>query len=155
MSFMSGASVGLDTNVLVYTVDSQDANLCRRAQAIVRLAAESDRCVIALQTVGEFYAAVTRRGLQSRDAAAQQARDWVRLFPVVEPRMVDAEDALAAAAVGRLSYWDGLLVATLRRAGCTVLLSEDMQDGANHNGVTIRNPFTGERLSAEIEALLG
>ena len=155
MSFMSGASVGLDTNVLVYTVDSQDANLCRRAQAIVRLAAESDRCVIALQTVGEFYAAVTSRGLQSRDAAAQQARDWVRLFPVVEPRMVDAEDALAAAAVGRLSYWDGLLVATLRRAGCTVLLSEDMQEGANHNGVTIRNPFTGERLPAEIEALLG
>jgi predicted nucleic acid-binding protein len=139
----------------VYTVDSQDANLCRRAQDIVRLAAESDRCVIALQTVGEFYAAVTRRGLQSRDAAAQQARDWVRLFPVVEPRMVDAEDALAAAAVGRLSYWDGLLVATLRRAGCTALLTEDMQDGAVHDGVTIRNPFAGERLPAEIEALLG
>ena len=48
---MSGASVGLDTNILVYTVDSQDAGLCRRAQDIVRLAAESDRCVIALQTV--------------------------------------------------------------------------------------------------------
>src|SRR3954462_3286901 len=152
---MSGACVGLDPNILVYTGDSQDTYLCRPAQDIVRLAAESHRGVIALQTVGEFYAAVTRRGLQSRDAAAQQARDWVRLFAVVEPKTIDAEDALASAAVGRLSYWDGLLVATLRRAGCTVLLTEDMQDGAVHGGVAIRNPFAGERLPAEIEALLG
>jgi predicted nucleic acid-binding protein len=152
---MSGSSIGLDTNILVYTVDSQDADMCWRAQEIVRLAVSSDCCVIALQTVGEFYAAVTRKGLQSRDAAAQQARDWIRLFPVVEPRAVDAEDALAATVAGRLSYWDGLLLAALRRAGCTTLLTEDMQDGAVHGGVTIRNPFAGDRLPAEIEALLG
>jgi predicted nucleic acid-binding protein len=152
---MSGASVGLDTNILVYTVDSQDADMCRRAQDIVRLAVKSNRCVIALQTVGEFYAAVTRRGLQSRAEAAQQARDWIRLFPVVEPRSMDAEDALAGAVVGRLSYWDGMLLATLRRAGCTTLLTEDMHDGAILDGVTIYNPFAGERLSDEIEALLG
>ena len=152
---MSAASVGLDTTILVYTVDSQDAEMCRRAQDIVRLAVEGARGLIALQTVGEFYAAVTRRGLQSRDEAAQQARDWLRLLPVVEPRLADSEDALASAAAGRLSYWDGMLLATLRRAGCTTLLSEDMQDGAIHGGVTIRNPFAGERLPAEIEALLG
>ena len=152
---MSGASVGLDTNILVYAVDSQDAGMCSRAQDVVRLTVQSERGVIALQSVGEFYAAVTRRGLQSRNAAAQQARDWIRLFHVAEPRSIDAEDALAAAVAGRLSYWDGMLLATLRRAGCTTLLSEDMQDGAVHSGVTIRNPFAGERLPAEIEALLG
>ena len=152
---MSGGSVGLDTNVLVYTVDSKDAELCRRAQELVQRAVAGDRCVIALQTIGEFFAAVTRRGLQSRHEAAQQARDWSRLFPVVEPRTSDAQDALSAAERGRLSYWDGMLLATLRRAGCTVLLTEDLQDGAVHGGVTIRNPFAGERLPAEIEALLG
>ncbi len=152
---MSGASIGLDTNILVYAVDSQDADLCRRTQDLVRRAAESNRSVIALQTVGEFYGAVTPRGLRSPEAAAQQARDWIRLFPVVEPRTVDTEDALAEAAAGRLSYWDGLLVATLRRAGCTTLLTEDMQDGAVDGGLTIRNPFAGERLPVEIEALLG
>jgi hypothetical protein len=30
-----------------------------------------------------------------------------------------------------------------------------MQDGAVHGSVTIHNPFAGERLPAEIEALLG
>ena len=152
---MSGGSVGLDTNVLVYAVDSEDPELCRRAQQLVRLAVDSGCCMIALQTIGEFYAAVTRRGLQSRTEAAQQARDWGGLFRVVEPRMGDAEEALSAAEGGRLSYWDGMLLATLRRAGCTTLLTEDMHDGAVHGGVTIRNPFAGERLPAEIEALLG
>ncbi|MFO1047197.1 MAG: PIN domain-containing protein [Geminicoccaceae bacterium] len=152
---MSEASVGLDTNVLVYTVDSQNAEKCRRAQELVRLTVATARGLVALQTVGEFYAAVTRRGLQSRDAAAQQARDWLRLFPVVEARFVDVDDALASAAAGRTSYWDGMLLATLRRAGCVALLTEDMQDGAVHAGVTIRNPFAGDRLPAEIDALLG
>lgn len=152
---MSGANVGLDTNILVYTIDSQDAEMCRRAQDIVRLAVASNRALIALQTVGEFYAAVTRRGLQSGDAAAQQARDWLRLFRVVEARSVDAENALASAVAGRTSYWDGMLLATLRRAGCTTLLTEDMQDGAVHGGVTIRNPFVGERLPEDIATLLG
>lgn len=152
---MSGADVGLDTNILVYTVDSQDAERCRRAQDIVRRAVASARGLIALQTVGEFYAAVTRRGLQSRDAAAQQARDWLRLFPVVEARSADADHALASAAAGRTSYWDGMLLATLARAGCIALLTQDMQDGAVHGGVTVRNPFAGEHLPAEIEALLG
>ena len=126
-----------------------------RAELVRLAAAGGNQCVIALQTIGEFYAAVTRRGLQSREEAAQQARDWTRVFKVVEPRTLDAEDALAAAAAGRLSYWDGMLLATLRRAGCTTLLSQDMGDGAVHNGVTIRNPFAGERLPAEVAALLG
>jgi predicted nucleic acid-binding protein len=152
---MSAGSVGLDTNVLVYTVDSQEGSLCRRAQELVRLAVGADRCVIALQSIGEFYAAVTRRGLQSPAEAAQQARDWARLFRVIEPRTADAEHALEEAARGRLSYWGGMLVATLRRSGCTALLSEDMQDGAMHGGVTIRNPFVGAQLPAEIVALLG
>jgi predicted nucleic acid-binding protein len=79
----------------------------------------------------------------------------VSLFPVVALVPADAEAALQAAGAQRLSYWDGLILATVGRAGCTTLLSEDMQDGAVHGGVTIRNPFAGERLPGEIEALLG
>jgi predicted nucleic acid-binding protein len=150
---MSGASVGLDTNILVYTVDNRDAALCRRAQELVELAVGSGRCVIALQSVGEFYAAVTRRGLQPPDQAARQARDWMYLLRVVDPVTSDAAMALEAAAAGRLSYWDGLLLATLRRSGCTTLLSEDMQDGATHDGVTLCNPFVGDQLPGPVAAL--
>lgn len=151
---MSGGRVGLDTNVLVYAVDLQEAEKCQRAQDVVARAAARGRCAIALQSVGEFYAAVTRRGLQAPADAARQARDWMSVFPVVEPLASDAKRALEAAAAGRLSYWDGLLLATLRRAGCVALLSEDMQDGAVHDGVTMRNPFAGETMPDAVASIL-
>jgi predicted nucleic acid-binding protein len=77
------------------------------------------------------------------------------LFPLIGIDPNDAERALQTAALQRLSYWDALMVATVGRAGCTTLLSEDMGDGATRNGVTIRNPLIGERLPADIAALLG
>ena len=151
---MSAARFALDTNVLVYTVDSADATRCRRAQDLVRQAAEGGRCMLVLPTIGEFYAAVTRKGFQAPGEAAQQARDWMQLFPVVEPVAADAEAALDAAAAGRFSYWDALLLTTLGRTGCTTLLSEDMGDGTSLAGVTVRNPFAGETLPEAIAALL-
>lgn len=42
-----------------------------------------------------------------------------------------------------LSFWDSQLVACALLAGCTILESEDMQDGLVIEGtLTIRNPFT-------------
>jgi predicted nucleic acid-binding protein len=120
----------------------------------VRRAAESERCVIAFQSIGEFYAAVTRKGIQTSAEAAQQARDWMVLFQIVDPIAADALGALDAAASGRFSYWDALLLTTLGRAGCTALLSEDMHDGAALAGVTVRDPFQGEALPAAVAALL-
>jgi hypothetical protein len=52
------------------------------------------------------------------------------------------------------SFWDGLLIATAARAGCTFLLSEDMQDGARFGRVTILDPFVGEDLPQPVAELL-
>jgi predicted nucleic acid-binding protein len=145
----------LDTNVLVYVFDGTEPDRRLRAIDVVRRASRSGRCVLPLQCVGEFLSALRRRRLVEAGERVQLARDMAALFPLFGIGPADAEQALASVALGRLSYWDGLLVATVDRAGCGTLLTEDMQDGAVHGGVTIRNPFAGERLPAEIEALLG
>jgi predicted nucleic acid-binding protein len=41
----------------------------------------------------------------------------------------------------RLSFWDALIWATVRRVGVAVLVSEDFQDGRVIEGVRIANPF--------------
>jgi predicted nucleic acid-binding protein len=41
----------------------------------------------------------------------------------------------------KLAFYDGLIVAAAIRSGCTVLYSEDLQDGRTLQGVTIRDPF--------------
>lgn len=55
---------------------------------------------------------------------------------------------------GRFGYWDALLLVTLERAGCTTVLSDDTGGGGMLGGVTVRNPFAGDRLSEEVDRLL-
>ena len=144
----------LDTNVLVYAVEAGGGAKTARAEAIVQRAVASRRCVLAVQSIGEFYAACVRKRHASPPAAASRAADFGHLFATVAASMNEVRVALAEAAAGRFSYWDALLLATLGRAGCTVLLSEDMGDGAMLAGVTVRDPFAGQKLPLEIEALL-
>jgi predicted nucleic acid-binding protein len=127
---------------------------CRRAELIVRRAVATRRCVLSLQNIGEFYAACVRKRHAPPEAAAARASDFGRLFATAAASMDEVRLALAEAAAGRFSYWDALLLATLGRAGCGVLLSEDMQDGAALAGVIVRDPLAGVRLPDEVEALL-
>lgn len=146
----------LDTNVLVYCVDSAAGPRRETARRVVEAAARRD-CRLTLQAVSEFYAAAIRRGTMPRDEAAAQAGDWLDLFPAAlaaSPGAVRA--ALAAAAAGRASYWDALLLATAAEGGCVVVLTEDMADGAVLGGVQVVNPFGPDgRLTAAAARLLG
>ena len=152
---MTGERFALDTNLLAYTRDDSEPVKQTRARDVFWRAIRSGRCLLSVQTVGELYASLRRRNAVAVPAAIEAVRQMTSLFPMVGIVPDDADLALRAAASGTLSYWDGLMVATVGRSGCTTLLTEDMQDGAVHGGVTIRNPFAGERLPAEIEALLG
>ena len=145
----------LDTNVLVYVFDDTEPDRRFRAIDVVQKASLSGRRALPLQSIGELLSALRRRRLVEPSERIQCARDMSALFPLLGIEPADVEHALGSVALGRLSYWDALMVATVGRAGCTALLTEDMHDGAVHHGVTIRNPFAGERLPAEIEALLG
>jgi hypothetical protein len=40
-----------------------------------------------------------------------------------------------------LSFWDPLIVAAARAAGCDRILSEDLTDGELYGSVTVVNPF--------------
>jgi predicted nucleic acid-binding protein len=68
---------------------------------------------------------------------------------------VDAHRLAAReAAAGRFSYWDAVLLASAATVGCTTMLSEDMADGARLGGITVRNPFGPNGLSAAAAAAL-
>ena len=152
---MSAERFALDTNLLAYTRDDSAPAKQARAREVLGRSIRCGRCLLSVQVVGEFYASLRKRNEVSIPAAIDAVHQMTSLFQVVGIVPDDAGVALTAAAGGRLSYWDGLMIATVGRAGCTALLTEDMQDGAVYYGVTIRNPFAGERLPAEIEALLG
>ena len=41
----------------------------------------------------------------------------------------------------RLAVWDALIVEAARSSGCDRILTEDLQNGRDFDGVTVVNPF--------------
>ena len=143
----------IDTNVLVYLFAATEPDKALRARELLRASLLAD-CVLTLQCLGEFLHAVTRKGLIPPSVATGHIERWLTAFPAVAADVGCVRAALRILASHHLSYWDALLLATLREARCSVLLSEDMQHGGDYDGVRVLNPFLGDRLSDEIEALL-
>lgn len=150
---MSAERLSIDANVFVYAVDRKAGTKHRIAREIVRRSPLVDN-TIALQVLGEFFVASTRRYNMTREDAATLARSWSTAYAICTASAAALHRALGEAAAGRHQYWDALLLATLREAGCTVLLSEDMQHGADYDGVRMLNPFLGDELPDDIAALL-
>jgi len=137
---MTGERFTLDTNILVYSIDSKADMRGPVARRIIDLAVRGD-CWLTLQAVSEFYAAATRKGHMPPTDAAAQADDWLDLFPCLTASPASVRAALGAASGQRTSYWDALLIATAAEGGCKAILTEDLADGTVLDGVRIVNPF--------------
>jgi predicted nucleic acid-binding protein len=127
----------LDTNVLVYAVTSDDP----RAEIAAALMAKGGR--ISVQVLNEF-ANIARRTLDWPWSDIVQALGAFRAL-CSEPLAIGIgthEAAIDIAERDGISFYDALIVASALEAGCSMLLSEDMQDGRTIAGrLTIRNPF--------------
>jgi predicted nucleic acid-binding protein len=133
-------SFSLDANVLIYAVDHRDPVKHAAARQTIVLAGQIE-ITLTMQVLGEFFHAVGRKRLLPRDEAARAVSSWLALFKVIHATPEDVAPAMAAAVAGRFSYWDALMLGTASRAGCTILFSEDMADGATFGPLTVRNPF--------------
>jgi predicted nucleic acid-binding protein len=143
----------LDTNVLIYAADSASAARQALASSLLQRAALAD-CLLTLQSVREFFAAVSRKNLLGRANAAVKARTFLETFRMCVEGPTATRAALEAASTGKGSVWDSLLIATAVEAGCSFVISEDMAPGMHPLGARIVRPFAGDRLSHEVETLL-
>ena len=129
----------LDTNVLVYAVDDADPEKKKTARALL---ARADNVVLSAQVLTEFYVTVTRKLKPAIDA--ETAAHLVRRLARIQCVAVDAQLVQLAIRAGQrwqLSHWDSLVVEAARQAGCSRVLTEDLADGANYDGLAIENPF--------------
>lgn len=133
----------VDTNILVYLFDGRSpAKQRRAAELLLRLAKEPDAPVVSTQVLQEAYSALTRK----LDMDPREALDALKMLEgtsfTVQPVDVPLIWRGAQRSIDdQLSFWDGLIVESAREAGCTLLYSEDMQDGRSFDGVTVRSPF--------------
>lgn len=145
----------LDSNVLVYTADSRDPARHSSAIEIMARAARCD-CVLVPQSLAEFFHAVTRKRLAPYKDAVDQVRDWIDLFSITPGTSPAALlIAIDAAISGRFQFYDALLLATAREAGCRAVVSEDMASGAELDGLRVVPAFNKQGgIGAEALSLL-
>ena len=129
----------LDTNVVVYAFDR--ANPEKQAKAIAILEGE-DRIVVSTQVLLEAYWVLTRRLAEPlSDDDASTVIDTLTQLPVVntDPELV--RRAIRTSRKAGVAIWDAMIIEAARSAGCGRVLSEDLQDGRDFDGVVLNNPF--------------
>ena len=98
--------------------------------------------MLSAQVLGEFFTVVTSRILAPLSAEeAEGVLDILSVLPVVE---IDLRLVRRATGIHRLygiNYWDSLIVAAAQRAGCTQILTEDLNTGQSYQDILAVNPF--------------
>lgn len=138
--------ITVDTNLLVYAIDTADASRHRRVHALLGSLVELDT-VVAVQALAEFFHVVTRKGHLSVEDARDRVNDWLTLFPVIAAGASTVSHAIDGVRRFQLQFWDAMLWATAQEAGVSVLLTEDFQDLRLMEGVRFVNPFLHQDLS--------
>lgn len=133
--------VFVDTNIWVYAVDA--AEPAKRERARAAIAARSDAHItISSQVLSEFYTVVTRE--LATPLSEEQAAQMVDRLAQLPMASVDTDLAIRAIAGSRtwgISLWDALIIRAAEVAGCKVVLSEDLADGATYGSVRVSNPL--------------
>jgi len=137
---MSGVFV--DTNVLVYDQDSSEAVKQPIAHRWLEHLWRTRQARLSVQVLSEYYVTVTRKlsPARSPELARADVRDLMlwRPVPLDESLMSRAwtlEDRFG------LSWWDALVVSAAQVARCPHLLTEDLQDGQELDGIRVVDPF--------------
>jgi predicted nucleic acid-binding protein len=133
--------LALDSNLLIYAAGVN--GLARKADtlAILEGLVEDTEVLIPAQALGELFTVLVRKGGLERTEARAIALDWAKTHDVIHTTAEVMRDAIDLASAHRLQVWDAVMLAAAAAADCTLLLSEDFQDGFAWRGVTVRNPF--------------
>ena len=137
------ASTFLDTNIFIYQLDGADPRKQVIANGLVRDALRTQEACISYQVAQECLNVITTKARVALNSSQAQAYLDAVLAPLVQ---VGSSTELFRRALDlrerwRFSFYDSLIVAAALTAGCSRLLSEDLQHGQKMEQLTIVNPF--------------
>jgi predicted nucleic acid-binding protein len=136
--------VALDSNILAYLAGvswcAEDDEKIVRVRATVRQLNETASLIAPLQALGELFVVLCRSKVGATEAR-QSVIEFTQTLGTVASSERTMMAALDLAVDHKLQFWDSLIVTAAAEAGCTLLLSEDMQHGFVVRGMTVINPL--------------
>lgn len=144
--------IALDTNILAY---AEGVNGIEKRDIILEIIRRLPQgaAIIPVQVLGELFNVLRRKAGKSPMEAREAMLSWCDTFPVVETGYEAMLTAADLATDHHFGIWDAVILSVSSRAGCRLLLSEDLQDAFTWGGVTVVNPFASPR-HALLEAML-
>ena len=134
----SETKVFVNTNVLVYAFTDDEPDKHER----VLNALENCIPVVSTQVLKELSNVLVKKKSVSIDAIVETLRDIAEVSEIAEEGFDLICHALESHAKYGYSFYDCLIIETALAAGCSVLLSEDLQDGQIiRDKLKITNPF--------------
>ena len=135
----------LDTNILVYAYDAHEPQKQTKAQGLLTDGIEQENLFLSVQVLGEFFDVVTRHIPQPMSPGeAKVIINTLSILPVQEIDLVMVKRAIDTHEMYQISYWESLIVAAAERAGCRIILSEDLSAGQTYHNILVKNPFQDE-----------
>ncbi|MCE2500879.1 MAG: PIN domain-containing protein [Dehalococcoidia bacterium] len=137
-----------DSNIFVYLFERTDFDKYLRARALVSENLANRSGCISYQVVQETLNVIARRAGAGSERVARFLQET--LIPFWQINQINPTPELYRSGLNiqaryGFSFYDSLIVAAALEAGCSTLYSEDMQDGQQIEGLTIRNPFAETR----------
>ncbi|MEE9325646.1 MAG: PIN domain-containing protein [Cocleimonas sp.] len=135
--------VFIDSNIWLYAlIEEQSSDDAFKHTLSKNLFLESDDIQISTQVVNEVAINLMRKTNKDNDYIFTFIHDLVSTYTVHHQTSAELITAATLRLNYSLSYWDSLIVASAINHECTVLYSEDMQDGLLvHDSLKIINPF--------------
>lgn len=130
----------IDTNILVYAEASDRPAKQQVALALLKQLYETATGVLSTQVLQE-YSNVALKKLRLPAGHVRAQLDLYEQFEIVQVTPAIIRAGLDLHQTRSVSFYDALIMASAETAGCSVLLSEDMNTGEVINGMRIHNPF--------------
>lgn len=136
--------VALDSNVLAYLAgvsqSREDEAKITEARSLIKRLADHVSLIAPAQAMGELFVVLRRSGVPANEARAILI-EFADAFGTSASETGSVLAATDLVVDHKLQFWDSLILTAAANAGCTLLLSEDMQSGFVTRGVTIVDPF--------------
>ena len=128
----------IDTNILIYFISNEKKKKLRAKEIIF----SSQEVYISAQVISEFISVCLSKKLLSIAEITPLIDNFLSALRFSSVEESTIKKALQIKQDYNFSYWDSLVIASAIENNCSILYTEDMQDGQIiSDSVTIINPF--------------
>jgi predicted nucleic acid-binding protein len=127
----------VDSNIWLYAF--MDSTSDKRSRALHLI--EGEGITLSTQVINEVCVNLLRKGGYSEPEIQQTIGNFQARYPILNLTANIIYQASVLRNSYSFSYWDSLIIATAVDANCSIVYSEDMQNGLRIVDLIIINPF--------------